>query len=213
MTIRRELHRERAGDLHHLLLGDGEVAHQRHRIARRARCAAVIARVSAAMRRQLTKKLRARLAADEDVLGDRHVRGERELLVDRDDAELLRVVRAGERNRPRRRSRSCRHPAARAPDRILRSVDLPAPFSPSSAWISPGADLEIDVVERLHAGKALADPGHAQERLGHALSSQVSARSPLPLVGRGSGSRGVNVEWRRTSPTAEPLPTRGRGVA
>ena len=32
MTIRRELHRERAGDLHHLLLGDGEIADQRHRI-------------------------------------------------------------------------------------------------------------------------------------------------------------------------------------
>ena len=43
---------------------------------------------------------RARLAADEDVLGDRHVRGERELLVDRDDAELS-ARRAGSRQRHR----------------------------------------------------------------------------------------------------------------
>ena len=30
-----------------------------------------------------------------------------------------------------------------------------------------GADLEIDAVERQHAGKALADPGHAKQGLGH----------------------------------------------
>src|SRR5215218_9675144 len=29
-----------------------------------------------------------------------------------------------------------------APDRIFRSVDLPAPFSPSRAWISPGPTLK-----------------------------------------------------------------------
>ena len=42
------------------------------------------------------EKLRSRLAADEHVLGDRHVGREGEFLVDRDDAGGLRVVRAGE---------------------------------------------------------------------------------------------------------------------
>ena len=40
---------------------------------------------------------------------------------------------------------------------ILISVDLPAPFSPISAWISPGANVERDVVERPDAREDLAD--------------------------------------------------------
>ena len=37
-------------------------------------------------------------------------------------------------------------------------VDLPAPFSPSSAWISPGLHDEIDALVRDDAGEALGDP-------------------------------------------------------
>ena len=86
---------------------------------------------------------RARLAADEHVLGDRHVGGERELLIDRDDAGALRVVRRGEGDRLADRARSRPASALCAPDRIFSSVDLPAPFSPSSAWISASADFEM----------------------------------------------------------------------
>ncbi len=87
------------------------------------------------------ERARAGLAADEDVFGDRHIRRERELLVDRDNAEPLRVVRRGEHRRP---LSSEIEPASGcwAPDRIFSSVDLPAPFSPSSAWTSPGANFE-----------------------------------------------------------------------
>ena len=48
------LHRQRARDLDHLLLGDGEIADQRHRIDVEPD-PSVMARVSAAIRRQLTK--------------------------------------------------------------------------------------------------------------------------------------------------------------
>ena len=37
-------------------------------------------------------------------------------------------------------------------------VDLPAPFSPSSACISPGGEVEVNAIVRQHAGKALGDP-------------------------------------------------------
>ena len=57
MTMSRELHRKRPRDLDHLLLGDRELAHQRHRVVRRDRCDRVMARVLAAMRRQLTNDL------------------------------------------------------------------------------------------------------------------------------------------------------------
>ena len=43
------------------------------------------------------------------------------------------------------------------------SVDLPAPFSPSSAWTSPLAELEVDVVVRDDAGEHLRDPAHLED--------------------------------------------------
>ena len=46
----------------------------------------------------------------------------------------------------------------------LISVDLPAPFSPRSAWTSPGVEGERDVVERLRGVEALRDPGELEER-------------------------------------------------
>ena len=40
---------------------------------------------------------------------------------------------------------------------IFISVDLPAPFSPISAWTVPGLIRRLDIVQRHHAGIALAD--------------------------------------------------------
>ena len=177
------LHRERAGDLDHLLLGDA-----------RGRAPARIGSTSRPMRVGDGARLRRHpppvdeeprpgLAADEDVLGDRHVRGEGELLVDRDDAELLRVVRARRARPSRRRRRSCRCPAAAAPDRIFSSVDLPAPFSPSSAWISPGATSKSTSSSASTPGKRLLIPVMRSSgsvmtaRLRHS-ASLIAARVP-----------------------------------
>ena len=185
------LHRQRAGDLHHLLLGDGEIADARA-------CGFEVEPEPVGDGPGVGGHLApvhegscARLAADEDVLGDRHVRRERELLVDRDDAEPLRVVRRGE-GRPAWPSSEI-EPASGccAPDRIFSSVDLPAPFSPSSAWISPGATSKPHIVERLHAGEALADPRHAR---GTARSCLIferrTARRGRPADGEGESDPG-----------------------
>ena len=45
------------------------------------------------------------------------------------------------------------------------SVDLPAPFWPSSATISPGAIEKLDIVERPHAGEELGQVRRFENRL------------------------------------------------
>ena len=46
------------------------------------------------------------------------------------------------------------------------SVDLPAPFSPSSAWTSPTAQVEVDVVVGDHAREPLDDASHLDRERG-----------------------------------------------
>ena len=43
------------------------------------------------------------------------------------------------------------------PARILAKVDLPAPFSPRSAWISPRHQVEVDVAQHLDGGELLGN--------------------------------------------------------
>ncbi len=54
------------------------------------------------------------------------------------------------------------------PASSLLSVLLPAPFSPHSAWHEPARDREADVLQRAHAGEALADPAQLDGRHGRA---------------------------------------------
>ena len=49
---------------------------------------------------------------------------------------------------------------------ILMSVDLPAPFSPTSAWTSPRAQVERHAVERAQAGEGLADVSSVEKKAG-----------------------------------------------
>ena len=49
------------------------------------------------------------------------------------------------------------------PARILAKVDLPAPFSPSSAWISPRHQVEVDVAQHLDGGELLGNAAGADE--------------------------------------------------
>ena len=71
------------------------------------------------------------------------------------------------------------------PERIFISVDLPAPFSPISAWTLAGAEVEVDAVERRHAGEPLADAEGAQKirvadvrRAGHASRTPPKVLAP-----------------------------------
>jgi hypothetical protein len=47
---------------------------------------------------------------------------------------------------------------ASAPDAMLINVDLPAPFSPTSAWISPGRQLNVTPVSAGLPPNALETP-------------------------------------------------------
>ena len=129
--------------------------------------------------------------AEEDVLGDRQQRHQRQFLVDDDDAERFAVVDVAEAALlavdRRSRRRSCR--AGRRRSSTFISVDLPAPFSPTRAWISPASHGEVDVAQRLHAGEALADAAHFQDcghraiHVHHAVHSGGGARrSPAPPI-------------------------------
>ena len=104
-------HRQRAGDLDHLLLGDREVGDQPARVDgepdlldQRAGPAMQLAPVDPPQPN--------RQPADEDVLGDRQGRDQVEFLVDRDDAQPLRGMRAWRAAPRRRRRRWCRRRAA-----------------------------------------------------------------------------------------------------
>ena len=58
------------------------------------------------------------------------------------------------------------------------SVDLPAPFSPSSATISPAFDMHADIGQRLRAAELLGHVAHSEQRLaGRCRTGDVVARS------------------------------------
>ena len=60
-------------------------------------------------------------------------------------------------------------------------VDLPAPFSPTRPWTSPGMTAEIDILQRDDAGKALArypaSPG--SERLDASPAAEAAMRNAI----------------------------------
>ena len=93
-----------------------------------------------------------------------------------------------------------------APARILSSVDLPAPFSPRSAWISAAPTSKSTSCERAHAGKGLGDAPHAQKRrfrvqCCHDAISRGGARS---AAGAGPAARNQCARYF-TSPRRSPI--------
>ena len=59
------------------------------------------------------------------------------------------------------------------------SVDLPAPFSPSSAWTSPLAEIEVDVVVGEHAREPLRDPAQLEQGASATARSYPDGGRPL----------------------------------
>ena len=55
--------------------------------------------------------------------------------------------------------------AISAPERILISVDLPAPFSPTSASTWPTLDRQVGAADRPHSAETLRDARHFQPDL------------------------------------------------
>ena len=189
MMSRLRVERDGLGDLDDLLVGDREAAAPggAGRCATPSRCEEAPASAYIAAR-SIRRPPPQRLAAHEDVLGDREVGEERRLLVDHRDAGGLGLGGRAEVDVLAAGSRSV--PASRrwTPATILTSVDLPAPFSPTSAWIEP----------RLDAQRAGAQRHDRAERLGTSRSSSTGrvARSghrigPLRLKGFNSSARTV----------------------
>ena len=85
------------------------------------------------------------------------------------------------------------------PVRTLMSVDLPAPFSPTSAWISPAARSKSTPSRAWTPGKAFEMPrmDRSEVRLGHGVPYIVAM-----LVGRS-----------RAAARVRRCPTRGRVLA
>ena len=73
------------------------------------------------------------------------------------------------------------------------SVDLPAPFSPQIAWISPARTARMTSGERLDAGELLGDRPHLEDGLGDHRRPPPAARNRLSRfaasASAGSGSQ------------------------
>src|SRR5574337_1574833 len=156
------LHRKRAGNLDELLLGDGEIAHQRHRVALQADALAKRARLLGEAA-PAHKQPGARLAADEHVLGDRHVGGEGELLVNSRDAGALRLVRRLELNLfAEELDRSLIGRLGAGEDLEQRRFARAVLAEQRVNFGRP--DFKMRVLERPHAGEAIAEAGHFADR-------------------------------------------------
>ena len=119
-----------------------------------------------------------RLAAEEDVGADVEIVGQRQVLVDRLDADLAGVARscAGRPARPCRRSRPRR--AGSTPEIALIRVDLPAPLSPASATTSPRCSSK-PTPSRARARRRSAWSGRGQRGSAPQSASRDLAGEPL----------------------------------
>ena len=131
----------------------------------------------AALRAAVDQAEAARRIADRDVVGDRQVGDQRQFLEDAGDAGRVGGGRRGERDRAAPSSSMRPSSGATTPAMILISVDLPAPFSPSTAWMRPASTVEIGILQRAHAAVALGDALHAEEQA-HAPRPRRHSRLP-----------------------------------
>ena len=180
-------HRQRARNFDQLLLGDREIAHQRHRIAPEANLLGDRLGLGGELL-PADEQPRAWLAADEDVLGDRHVGRQREFLIDRHHAGALRVMRrdeahllAGEFNPPgvgglRPRQDFQQRRFARA---VLAEQRVNLAFR----------DFEVDPLEGANARELLADAGHLED--GRRSPAGVDALSKSVIRALGIRCRGA----------------------
>ena len=171
------LHRQCARNFDQLLLGHRKVSHQRTRAALQPN----------AVRQHLRLRLKlpaadeqpgAGLSAHKDVLCHRHVGGQRELLVDRHDAAVLGILGTGKGDIgavETDRSTVWRH----RPGKDLQQSGFAGPVFADEGVNLGLSNLEVNRVERTHAGVGLRDPRHAkQQRAGR----DVHGRPGIPAT-------------------------------
>ena len=88
--------------------------------------------------------------------------------------------------------------AASWPLTMLKQVDLPAPFGPISASISPAASIEAHVVDRAHAAERLAQAAAPQQRraassLAPRAVADRTARFSAPAMPSGNSSTSTSM--------------------
>ena len=175
----RGLARQRLGDLDDLPARQRQVLDRRQRMDVLAAGARQRLLGDAALRPAVDQAEALRRIADDDIVGDRQVGNQRQLLEDADNAGGHGRCRVG-RRRPRAPSSIIRPSSgATTPAMILISVDLPAPFSPSTAWTRPASTVKRGLLQRPHAAIALGHAFHAEDR---------TAASILPLRRRRRGT-------------------------
>ncbi len=74
------------------------------------------------------------------------------------------------------------------PASTFMSVDLPAPFSPTRAWTSPGAQLEPAPIERANAGEGPVDALHRDEQLAHGPQRVYCHKAGSPTAKKFAGA-------------------------
>jgi hypothetical protein len=148
--------REGLGDLDHLLLGHRQGADDRSRVQMHPELVEQIGGLLAklAPADDLTG---IRFPPDEDVLFDREVGHEVELLIDDGDAEVLRLARAVEHDRLPVED-DLAGVRLIDPGEDLHQGALAGAVLADQPQDLAGMDFETDVLQRQHAGEALGDP-------------------------------------------------------
>ena len=206
------LHRQRAGDLDKLLLSDRKIAHLCHWIALEPDALGDGLRL---LRHAppADEQLRTGFAANEHVLGDRHVRSEGELLVDRDDAGALGVVGRRKSDRLAEQLDFARIGALRAGEN-LEQRRLAGAVLAQERMDLRRSHFEMDVLKRKHAGKALADAGHLENGAVDAAVTEMGGsveHSRFWLNDPSSGAVSPSKDGRLSRPMA-PLLLKGEGT-
>ena len=201
--------RERPGDGAHLLHGDRVRGERRHDVHAHVQVGEKRLGLAAQAAPADPERVRS-VAPEADVLGDRQVRAEIDLLVDGADAQPLRVERA------RRLDLVSLEEDAAGVGGVDSSQDLdqgrlPGPVLPHDGMDFAGEQAEVDFRERLDAREALRDALHLEHRDGfaHHVSSaeEERPRRPAPPP-RSSRSRAVSTAGSGT-PSQRP-PARRR---
>ena len=140
--MRLRLFEEDAGKLDELALADGEAADRRMDVDMEAEPGEQVA--APLLHRPGGNEAEARRLAIDVKIGEHRALGEEaEFLVDDADAALPRRVGRIDASPSRRRVMIVPESGRTAPARIFISVDLPAPFSPTTAWIVPRSTVRF----------------------------------------------------------------------
>ena len=134
--------------------------------------------VAGASRRRCTTPKRVGWRPRNRFSRDRKIGQEVDLLIDGGDACIRARPWPSAARYRRRRGEQLRHRAATTPVTALIRVDLPAPFSPSNAWISPARRVKSTSSSARSAPKLLLSP--RTSRRARAGSEPLSMASLLP---------------------------------